>query len=161
MKMQTRGNSPQPPGIVDQMTLECRIMQTFSIGQLARSVSVPISTVRYYERAGLLKPDARTGANYRVYSQHSLERLQFIRSAQAVGLSLDDIGRMLAVAHGSDEPCDEIVALAKQRLDEVRQQLKHLKTVEKTLATAVENCCHEDIGLCSRVVHLKKLCHCP
>jgi len=135
-------------------------MQTFTIGQLARVAGVPISTVRYYERAGLLKPEARTGSNYRVYSQHSLERLQFIRSPQAVGLSLDDIEQMLATAHGSDEPCEEIVTLARQRLEEVRQQLKHLKTVEKTLAKAVENCCHEGVGLCSKVVHLKKFCHC-
>jgi MerR family mercuric resistance operon transcriptional regulator len=135
-------------------------MQTYTIGQLARSVGVPISTIRYYERAGLLKPEARTGANYRVYSQHSLERLQFIRSAQAVGLSLDDIEQMLAAAHGSDAPCEEIVSLARQRLQDVRQQLKHLKTVEKTLAKAVENCCHEEVGLCSKVVHLRKFCHC-
>jgi DNA-binding transcriptional MerR regulator len=135
-------------------------MQTYTIGQLARSVGVPISTVRYYERAGLLKPDARTGANYRVYSQQSLERLQFIRSAQAVGLSLDDIEQMLAAAHGSDRPCEEIVTLARQRLDEVRQQLKHLKTVEKTLSQAVDNCCKEGIGLCSKVSHLRKVCKC-
>lgn len=81
-------------------------MQTYTIGQLAKSVGVPISTVRYYERAGLLKPEARTGSNYRVYSQQSLERLQFIRSAQAVGLSLDDIAQMLRAAHGSDQPCE-------------------------------------------------------
>src|SRR4051794_13043758 len=136
-------------------------MQTFSIGQLARSVGVPISTVRYYERAGLLKPEARTGGNYRVYSQQSLERLQFIRSAQAVGLSLDDVEKMLDVANGSDEPCTEIISLAQRRLDEVREKLKHLKTVEKTLARAVKNCCDEEAGLCSKVVHLKKICACP
>ena len=133
-------------------------MQTYTIGQLARSVGVPISTVRYYERAGLLKPEARTGGNYRVYSQHSLERMQFIRSAQAVGLSLDDIEKMLDIAHGSEQPCDEIVTLAQQRLDEVREKLKDLKTVEKTLAKAVANCCNEEVGLCSKVVHLRKVC---
>src|SRR3954470_13903015 len=99
-------------------------MQTYSIGQLARSVGVPVSTVRYYERTGLLKPEARSGANYRVYSQQSLERLQFIRSAQAVGLSLYDVEKMLDVANGSEEPCTEIISLAQQRLDEVREKLK-------------------------------------
>lgn len=136
-------------------------MQTYTIGQLAKSVGVPISTVRYYERTGLLKPEARTGSNYRVYSQQSLQRLQFIRSAQAVGLSLDDIAQMLRAAHGSDQPCKEIVGLARQRLDDVRQQLKHLKTVERTLSKAVENCCDNADGLCSKVVHLKKFCVSP
>src|ERR1044072_747583 len=77
-------------------------MQTYSIGQLAKAARVPTSTLRYYEREGLLKPDARSGANYRMYTQRSLERLEFICSAQAVGLSLNDVEKMLdAAATGS------------------------------------------------------------
>src|SRR4051794_37791872 len=135
------------------------LMQTYSIGQLARAAGVPTSTVRFYERAGLLKPEARSGSNYRVYSQRSLERLQFIRSAQAVGLSLDDVDKMLAaVADAATEPCREVVSLAERRLAEVRGKLKHLKTVEKTLAKAVKNCCTDAAGLCNRVAHLRKFC---
>jgi len=133
-------------------------MQTYSIGQLARAVGVPTSTLRYYERAGLLKPDARSGANYRVYTQRALERLQFIRSAQAVGLSLDDAKEMLDVASGSPAPCRAVIGLAQRRLDEVRDKLKHLKAVEKTLAKAVARCCDDEHGLCRKVVHLKKIC---
>ena len=133
-------------------------MQTYSIGQLAKTAHVPTSTIRYYERAGLLKPDARSGANYRLYTQRSLERLEFIRSAQAVGLSLDDVERMLDAAAGSAEPCDAIVSLARKRLAEVREKLKHLRTVERTLAKAVRACCSDEDGLCNRVAHLKKIC---
>jgi len=136
-------------------------MQTYSIGQLAKAARVPTSTLRYYEREGLLKPDARSGANYRLYTQRSLERLEFIRSAQAVGLSLSDVEKMLAAANDSAEPCREVVQLAEKRLAEVRQTLKHLRTVEKTLAKAVKNCCSDDGGLCSKVAHLKKICVCP
>src|SRR5690349_1815186 len=107
-------------------------MQTYSIGQLAKAAGVASSTIRYYEREGLLKPEARSGGNYRVYTRGSLERLEFIRSAQAVGLSLADVGEMLDVASGSEEPCREVVALAERRLAEVRRKLEHLKTVEKT-----------------------------
>src|SRR4051812_3741144 len=121
-------------------------MQTYSIGQLARAVGVPTSTVRFYERAGLLKPEARSGANYRVYTQQSLERLQFIKSAQAVGLSLDDVDKMLDVAGGSGEPCRQVVNLAERRLAEVREKIKHLQTVEKTLAKAVQHCCSNGDG---------------
>jgi DNA-binding transcriptional MerR regulator len=133
-------------------------MRTYSIGQLADAAGVPTSTVRFYERAGLLKPDARTGGNYRAYGERSLERLRFIRSAQAIGLSLDDIAGMLEAAHGSSEPCTAVLALVERRLAEVREKLKHLKTVEKTLAGAVKNCCTDTDGLCNRVTHLKNLC---
>jgi MerR family mercuric resistance operon transcriptional regulator len=148
-------------------------MQTYSIGRLAQAAGVPVSTVRYYERAGLLKPEARSGANYRVYSRRSLERLEFIRSAQAVGLSLGDVEKMLDVATpGADvgagdahrassepcRPCREVVALAERRLVDVREKLKHLRTVERTLAKAVQHCCDDDAGLCKKVKHLRKIC---
>jgi DNA-binding transcriptional MerR regulator len=137
-------------------------VQTYSIGQLAKTAAVPTSTVRFYERAGLLRPEARSGSNYRVYSQRSLERLQFIRSAQAVGLSLHDIEQMLDVVHrGSDEPCRDVVALAERRLVDVREKLKHLKAVERTLAKAVQDCCTDEQGLCNKVTHLRKICTSP
>ena len=137
-------------------------MQTYSIGQLASAAGIRTSTVRFYEREGLLKPEARSGSNYRLYSRRSLERLQFIRSAQAVGLSLDDVERMLDVVHrGSEEPCRDVVALAQRRLADVREKLRHLKTVERTLAKAVRDCCDDDAGLCNRVTHLRKMCQTP
>jgi DNA-binding transcriptional MerR regulator len=133
-------------------------MQTYSIGQLAKVAHVAISTIRYYEREGLLKPDGRSGANYRLYTQRSRQRLEFIRSAQAVGLSLGDVEKMLRAAQDSPEPCREVVQLAERRLAEVRQTLVNLKTVERTLARAVRNCCSGAGGLCSKVVHLGKIC---
>ena len=60
-------------------------MAAYTIGQLAKEGGVPTSTVRYYERIGLLHPNDRTGGNYRVYSDTALERLRFIRAAQATG----------------------------------------------------------------------------
>lgn len=133
-------------------------MESYSIGQLARAVGVPTSTVRFYERAGLLKPSGRSGANYRFYTQQSLERLQFIKSAQAVGLSLDDVDKMLDLAGESKEPCRAVVTLAERRLAEVREKIEHLQTVEKTLAKAVQHCCTTSDGLCNKVAHLKKYC---
>lgn len=62
-----------------------------TIGRLAGVAGVPVSTVRYYERAGLLRPEARTGGNYRFYGPASLARLRFIRAAQATGFGLKDI----------------------------------------------------------------------
>src|SRR5438309_8216843 len=93
----------------------------YTIGQLARTANVPTSTVRFYERRGLLKPDARTRANYRTYSERAAKRLGFIRAAQASGFSLKDIREMLALTHSDDPPCAEVAALMERRLDDIRR----------------------------------------
>ena len=68
---------------------------SMTIGELARAANVPTSTIRFYERRGLLDPDARTQSNYRTYSARAAERLKFIRSAQATGFSLEDVADLL------------------------------------------------------------------
>ena len=66
-----------------------------TIGELARTMQIAASTIRYYERIGLLVPDERSGGNYRLYSEASLRRLRFIRSAQSIGFTLDDVQSLL------------------------------------------------------------------
>src|ERR1041384_6251961 len=94
--------------------------QSITIGELARVAEVPTSTIRFYERRGLLKPDARTQSNYRTYSARTAERLKFIRAAQATGFSLKDIREMLALTYSDDPPCAEVAALIEHRLDDMR-----------------------------------------
>ena len=72
-------------------------MRSLTIGELARGAAVPTSTVRYYERSGLLKPGQRSGGNYRQYHPRTLEKLRFIRSAQGIGLSLKEVSELLAL----------------------------------------------------------------
>lgn len=91
-----------------------------TIGALARATDVPTSTIRFYERRGLLKADARSGANYRCYTQRTAERLRFIRSAQASGFSLKDVEEMLALTVADGSPCDDVAAVMERRLAEVR-----------------------------------------
>src|SRR5437016_11472300 len=113
-------------------------MRPLTIGQLARATAVPTSTIRFYERRGLLKPDARTVSNYRSYSANSAERLRFIRAAQSSGFSLKDIRAMLALTHSDDPPCAEVAALIERRLDEVRARLRELRRVERTLPMSLK-----------------------
>lgn len=61
----------------------------YTIGSLARIAAVPTSTVRYYERRGLLKPQSRSAGNYRLYDEQTLRRLRFVRSAQAADTCCD------------------------------------------------------------------------
>ena len=69
-----------------------------TIGELAAEAGVPASTVRYYERAGLLRPSSRSPSNCRLYSEQELERPRFIRAAQATGFTLENVKSLLRLA---------------------------------------------------------------
>jgi MerR family transcriptional regulator, copper efflux regulator len=75
------------------------------IGDLARRSGVTAKTIRYYEPIGLVEPPARTPAGYRDYEPAALERLEFIRAAQAVGLTLGEIRSIIALRDGGQTPC--------------------------------------------------------
>ena len=118
-----------------------------TIGELARGAEVPTSTVRYYEREGLVRPSARSASNYRLYSEDDLERLRFIRAAQATGFSLADVTTLLRPA-----PCGRVQGLIEERLSHVEARMKELRHVKRVLAAALETCHeHEATGRC-RVV---------
>jgi DNA-binding transcriptional MerR regulator len=130
-------------------------MPGHTIGQLARQAGVPISTVRFYERRGLLKPDARTASNYRHYTPSTLERLRFIREAQATGFSLKDVEELLALTASQGLPCDEVEAVTRKRLEQVRRRLRELRHVEKVLRRSLEACCSgEQTDLCTEIGRL-------
>src|SRR5262249_42122032 len=84
---------------------------TYTIGQLARATGVPTSTVRYYERMGLLRPSGRTSGNYRVYGEEALERVRFIRAAQATGFTREDITALLNLRDGTTAGCQAVQTL--------------------------------------------------
>jgi MerR family mercuric resistance operon transcriptional regulator len=131
-------------------------MKGYTIGQLAKSVGVPTSTIRFYERTGLFKPDARTKGNYRQYGEEALGRLRFIRSAQATGFSLDDIRELLSLTHSEEPPCEEVLTLTKKRLAEVRQRVRELRHVERVLAKSLAECCTGQApDLCEELTRLQ------
>jgi DNA-binding transcriptional MerR regulator len=126
-----------------------------TIGEIARAADVPTSTVRFYERRGLLKPDARTRANYRTYTPRTAERLKFIRAAQATGFNLKDIREMLALTYSDEAPCDEVAALITRRLADVKQRLGELKRIDRALSLALKSCCKGGPDWCNEIERIK------
>jgi len=112
----------------------------FTIGQLARASGVPTSTVRYYERSRLLQPQDRTLANYRVYGEPALERLRFIRAAQANGFTLEDIRSLLDFRDGKTAPCREVQELIEQRLADLERRIGQLQQVQVVLRSSLQVC---------------------
>lgn len=114
---------------------------SFTISELAQAAGVPTTTVRYYERAGLLLPTARSGAGYRLYGAEALERLRFIRAAQAVGFALGDIASLLELEANGAALCQtEVSSLLERRLAETEARLRDLKRVKAHLSKALTRC---------------------
>jgi MerR family mercuric resistance operon transcriptional regulator len=116
----------------------------FMIGELARAAGVPTSTVRYYEREGIVRPAGRSTSNYRLYSAQDVERLRFIRAAQATGFTLKDVTELLRPA-----PCGKVQRLIERRLDSVAERMRELRHVQRVLRRSLDEChLHERSGRC-------------
>lgn len=112
----------------------------YTIGKLAEAVGVPTSTVRYYERRGLLTEPGRSAGNFRVYGPAAVRRLGFILSAKESGFTLQDIGLLLALREGEADPCGEVRGVIASRLASVSADLKNLRHVQEVLQSALEWC---------------------
>ncbi len=103
------------------------------IGQVTALSGVPIRTIRYYESLGLLKSSGRTEGGFRQFSSDILMRLSFIKRAQTLGLSLQEIGEILQVYDGGKPACDEIQQKLKDKIFEINRQIEQLLTLRGEL----------------------------
>src|SRR3989337_3119740 len=104
-----------------------------TIGRLAERVGLEAKTLRYYDRVGLLPPATRTAAGYRLYDDSAARRLQFIRRAKALGISLADIRRILAVRDEGAAPCSHVLELVTRNLAAVESQIAHMEDLRADL----------------------------
>lgn len=110
-----------------------------SIGRLARTAGVGIDTIRYYERIGLLPAPRRSAAGYRLYTGTERQQLEFIRRAQDLGFSLQEIAALLKLSRrgGSVAQARE---LATKKLTAVRAKLVELERLRTALESLVDRC---------------------
>ncbi len=123
-----------------------------TIGQIAEQVGVATSTLRFYEREGLIRPAERSKAGYRLYAANAVEQLRFIRAGQTIGFALDDIKALLAL--DEETSCKQVQKLIEQRLVEINAKLANLKRVRSTLNDALGRCRKSKRG-CAVVADLK------
>ena len=115
-------------------------MATLTVSMLATRAGVPADTVRYYDRAGLLRPVARTPAGYRLYGEDAADRLRFIKGAQRLGLRLREVAELLAVRDRGACPCGRTQALVEHRLGEVDAEVARLVDLRAELARLAARC---------------------
>lgn len=108
------------------------------IGEVSKESGVGIDALRFYERSGLLGKPVRSESNYRLYDEGVLERLAFIKKAQTLGFSLDEIKRIISDAQGGASPCADVREIVRRRLDELDERMREMKRYRKELAETLE-----------------------
>ena len=109
-----------------------------TIGALAETAGVNVETIRFYQRKGLMPEPEKPYGSIRRYGAAELARVRFIKSAQRLGFSLEEVGELLKLEDGAR--CSEARQLAEQKLVDVRQKLSDLQRIESVLAGLVARC---------------------
>jgi DNA-binding transcriptional MerR regulator len=103
------------------------------IGQLADKLGINSKTIRYYEEIGLIPPAPRTAAGYRDYDDVDASRLTFIKTAQRLGLSLEEIAEILSLRDRGEPPCAYVREAISEQLRTIDKRITELKTLRQEL----------------------------
>jgi Hg(II)-responsive transcriptional regulator len=115
-------------------------MNDFTIGVLAKQANVHVETLRYYERRGLIPKPHRTVSNYRVYSSENLRRVMFIKQAQCLGFSLNEIKKLLALRATPRARCADVRTYAAHKIEDIDGKIRSLARMRKTLKKLIAEC---------------------
>lgn len=113
-------------------------MDRHTISGVAQAAGVNVETIRFYQRRGLLVEPAKPLGGIRRYDDAEIARVQFIKAAQRIGFTLDEIAQLLRLDDGTR--CAEARTIAEHKLADVRQRLSDLQRIEAALAQLVDRC---------------------
>lgn len=119
----------------------------YRIGDAARQSGVSAANIRYYEKEGLLAPQARASNDYRIYTAADVHQLRFIRLCRAMDMSLDEVRTLLALDLRKKADCAVADAALREHISHVRKRLGELRALEKDLV-ALQARCHGDGDRC-------------
>jgi MerR family copper efflux transcriptional regulator len=127
-------NLPRRQLVVDQEQRDGML----KIGDVAKLSGIGIEALRFYEKSGLIERPPRTQSGYRMYGRDVLDRLDFIKQAQALGFSLDEIKRVVEDARAGASPCDEVREIVRLRLEELDERMREMRRYRKELSETLE-----------------------
>jgi DNA-binding transcriptional MerR regulator len=124
---------------LNKLTIKARpsLGRSLKIGEVAKASGIGIETLRFYEKSGLLDQPSRTESGYRLYDPEVLTRLDFIKRAQVLGFSLDEIRRIIADRRAGQSPCAEVREIVRHRLAELDERMREMKRYRNELARAL------------------------
>lgn len=110
------------------------------IGDVARRLGVPVETIRYYERCGLLEKPARTGGNYRLYSDVQVEQLGFILNCRNLDMTHNEIRRLLKLRQRPPRDCTEVNTLIDEHIGHIEERMAQLRQLSRNLRQLRTSC---------------------
>lgn len=108
--------------------------------EVAALAQVNTQTLRYYERRGLLPEPKRTQSGYRAYTPDAVRVVRFVKRAQQLGFTLDDIEDLLHLSEGGPDSCDEARTMARTRIADLQQRINELAGMRDALARLIDTC---------------------
>lgn len=111
-----------------------RVRGMLKISDVSKRSGISIDALRFYEKSELLDQPSRNHSGYRVYDASVLERLAFIKQAQVLGFSLDEIRRIIADARAGQSPCDDVREMVRCRLEALDKHMHEVRRYRKELA---------------------------
>lgn len=115
-------------------------MEGLKVGEVAKQAGVNLQTVRYYERRGLLPRPPRTGSNYRAYPEDAVRRVQFIKRAQELGFTLQEINELLSLRAAPQTRCADVRRRAQTKLRDIDDRVRTLQAMRKALTKLIGEC---------------------
>lgn len=110
------------------------------IGDVAGQTGLTVDTIRFYERERLLRPAARSDGGFRLFSRSDVDDLAFIRNAQELGFSLEEIRELMSLKRAAHSDCRHVEQLLEQKIATVREKIAALRHLERDLKVALANC---------------------
>ncbi|MFQ5749375.1 MAG: MerR family DNA-binding protein [Planctomycetota bacterium] len=115
-------------------------MKTLTRSEAARRAQVHGETLRYYEKRGLLPRPSRSASNYRLYSEDAVRRIRFVKRAQELGFSLEEIKDLLSLRARPGPSCERVRKKATAKIREVEEKIQALQTIRDALSHLVTRC---------------------
>lgn len=131
----------------------------FSIGHLSRQTGCKVTTIRYYEKIGMLPEPRRSTGNTRVYNQTHLDRLAFIRHCRELGFAQDAVRELLDLTDHPDQSCDAVTTIASTHLGTVNERIGKLMALKSELEHMITACKGGQIAQCRIVETLADHSH--
>ena len=130
-------------------------MNSLTISKLASACDVKTDTIRHYERKNLLTPENRSESGYRLYSLESVKRLRFIRRAQTLGFTLQEIKALLELSEAPENDCSDVQLTARNKIIEIETKIADLNEMKKALEKLATFCPGEGKPLseCNILMH--------
>jgi MerR family transcriptional regulator, mercuric resistance operon regulatory protein len=112
---------------------------SLTIGKIAALSNVSVETIRYYQKIGLIKEPDKPVKGYRYYSKDNIRELKFIKKAQRLGFTLNEVAELFEIGSGK---CSDIQSKARFKRDQISRQIVELQALERTLNDLIESCIH-------------------